>query len=173
VYITLQTERLLLRPIDLKDASFIFELLNTEDWLKFIGDRNVLDESDAEEYIQQLQQRLNSYYNVFELKGTKKAIGVITFLHREEEQFPDIGFALLPDFQNKGYTTEAARAYMRKIEKSGKYDNIIALTMPKNERSIRVIEKLGFSHQFDAVKESGMLSYFSQKKITQPWKNDK
>lgn len=63
------------------DAGFIFELVNSEGWLEFIGDRDILSESAAEAYIHKLRDRANSYYNVFELKGTKKVIGTITFFH--------------------------------------------------------------------------------------------
>lgn len=173
MYITIETERLLLRPIHSTDAQFIFELFNSKGWLEFIGDRNILDKSAAEEYILKLIERDNSYYNIFELKGRKKAIGTITFLHRDEELFPDIGFALLPDFENNGYTIEAASAYLEEIEKSKKFENIIALTMPTNKKSIRVINKLRLSYQFDSVKDGSKLSYFSKKMLVKPTSENK
>lgn len=168
MYTNIETERLLLRPISPKDAGFIFELVNSEGWLEFIGDRNIVDELAAEEYILKLLERDNSYYNVFELKESNQAIGIITFLRRNDEQFPDIGFALLPDFENNGYTIEAARAYLNEIDRSGTFGNVIALTMPTNTRSIRVIEKLGLSYQFDFVKDTTRLSYFSRKRLVKP-----
>lgn len=36
-----ETERLILKPITLEDSDFVYELLNSEKWLKYIGDRNV------------------------------------------------------------------------------------------------------------------------------------
>ncbi len=39
-----KTNRLTLRKLEEKDCSFILELLNTEGWLKFIGNRNVHNE---------------------------------------------------------------------------------------------------------------------------------
>jgi RimJ/RimL family protein N-acetyltransferase len=48
----LETERLHLRELSLEDAGFIVELLNTEGWLTFIGDRNVRTEKQAERYLQ-------------------------------------------------------------------------------------------------------------------------
>ena len=36
-----ETDRLILKPTSEEDAEFIFELLNTPKWLKYIGDRNV------------------------------------------------------------------------------------------------------------------------------------
>ena len=48
---TYETERLLLKPTDLEDAEFILQLLNSESFIKYIGDRNVRTIEDAENYI--------------------------------------------------------------------------------------------------------------------------
>lgn len=45
---TYETERLLLKPTDLEDAEFILQLLNSESFIKYIGDRNVRTIEDAE-----------------------------------------------------------------------------------------------------------------------------
>ena len=47
----LETERLLLRNIEVTDAPFFFELFNSEGWLKYIGDRNIKTVADAEQQI--------------------------------------------------------------------------------------------------------------------------
>jgi len=46
-----ETERLTFRATLVKDASFILELLNTPQWIEFIGDRNLKTIKDAEQYI--------------------------------------------------------------------------------------------------------------------------
>ena len=51
----LETERLRIRPLSVEDSKFILELVNTEGWLKFIGDRNVKGIPDAIEYIERNQ----------------------------------------------------------------------------------------------------------------------
>ena len=161
MYLTLETERLLIRPINLDDNRFILELVNTEGWLRFIGDRNVLDEKDAEEYIQKILDSTNFYYSVFELKKLRKSIGMVSLRKREDEQYPDIGFALLPDFEQKGYALEACKSYLDKIRTSDKYDNIIAITIPDNKKSIALLRKLGLHYKRDRLKDGNTLSYFS------------
>jgi len=37
----LETERLSLREFNTTDSTFIIQLLNSEGWLKFIGDRHI------------------------------------------------------------------------------------------------------------------------------------
>ncbi|PRX54172.1 GNAT family N-acetyltransferase [Flagellimonas meridianipacifica] len=171
MYTNLATERLRIRPIHLKDAEFIFELVNSEGWLKFIGDRNVSNTRDAENYIQEILNNDSYYYNVFELKESRKAIGVVTFLKREEEMFPDIGFALLPKFEKKGYTLEASKCYLERVKELGKHENIIAITLPKNKRSINLLQKLGLRYQGDFQKGENLLSYYSLKSLGKENKN--
>jgi RimJ/RimL family protein N-acetyltransferase len=36
----LETERLILRELDIQDAQFMFQLLNSPGWIKYIGDRS-------------------------------------------------------------------------------------------------------------------------------------
>ncbi|HDZ05689.1 hypothetical protein LCGC14_0066040 [marine sediment metagenome] len=165
MYINIETERLTIRPINLKDAEFIIDLVNSEGWLKFIGDRNVSDKNDAEKYIQKILDNNHFYYNVFELKRPKKTIGIVTLLERENEIFPDIGFALIPYFGSNGYTLEATKAYLDEIKKINKYDNIIAITIPENQKSINLLEKLGLRYGGNYKKGNENLSYFSLKKI--------
>ncbi|MCK8521544.1 GNAT family N-acetyltransferase [Aquimarina sp. D1M17] len=163
MYIDIETERLLIRPIALTDAKFILDLVNSKGWLKFIGDRNISNEDDAKTYIQKILDNSNFYYNVFELKETKEAIGVVTFLKRDNEKFPDIGFALLPEFEKNGYTLEASKAYLDKISHSNIYEDIIAITLSNNKRSINLLQKLGLNYTGNHKRGEEILSYYSLK----------
>lgn len=161
MYTFIETQRLRIRPIELHDDAFILELVNSEGWLKFIGQRNILSKKNAQKYIQKILDNESFYYHVFELKATQKALGIVTFLERENENFPDIGFALLPQFEKNGFTFEATKAYLEEINKSNKYNNIIAITLPENEKSIRLLKKLGLKYKGDFKKNKETLSYFS------------
>ncbi|MBL0684061.1 GNAT family N-acetyltransferase [Aquimarina mytili] len=151
----------------MKDTDFIIDLVNSEGWLKFIGDRNISNRNDAKKYIQKILDNKDFYYNVFELKESKKAIGVVTLLKRKDEKYPDIGFALLPGFGKKGYTIEASKSYLEKIKNLNKYETIIAITAPDNQKSISLLQKLGLKYTGDYKKENETLSYYSLK-IKQP-----
>ena len=143
------------------DSKFIIELVNSEGWLKFIGNRNISNDNDAEKYIQKILDSPNFYYSVFQLKTTKEPIGIVTFLNRSEQRFPDIGFAMLPEYEKNGYTLEASRKYLDEIIESNKYKNIIAITIPDNEKSIRLLMKLGLEYESDYIGDNKTLSIFS------------
>ena len=159
--VNLETERLCIRPVCLKDADFIMDLVNSESWLKFIGNRNIYNRADAEHYIKKLLGNTSIHYHVFELKASQKPIGIVTFIQRSNEKYPDIGFALLPDYEKNGYTLEASQSYLDQVKKSNTYENIIAFTMPENKPSIRLLQRLGFQYDGDRQKGKDVLSYFS------------
>ncbi|TAF32780.1 MAG: N-acetyltransferase [Cytophagales bacterium] len=149
MYLKIETPRLQIRPIDISDADFMLELLNSEGWLKFIGNRNIKRKVEAEEYIQNILDKPSSYCHIFELKSIPKAIGIITFLQRDTQQYPDLGFAMLPEYEGKGYALEANKAYLSEIIKSQLYSKIIAIAIKENSQSIKLIEKLGMRYETD------------------------
>lgn len=161
MYKNLETERLIIRPINLTDSKFIIELVNSEGWLKFIGSRNISNNDDAEKYIQKILDSPNIYYSVFHLKTTKEPIGLVTLLNRTDQTFPDIGFAMLPEYEKKGYTLEASRKYLDEIIISNCYENIVAITIPENRKSVKLLMKLGLGYESDYVGDKGTLSIFS------------
>jgi RimJ/RimL family protein N-acetyltransferase len=56
---TIESERIFLRPLTLEDSEFILQLLNTDGFIKYIGDRNVRTIDQAKDYL--LNGPLKSY----------------------------------------------------------------------------------------------------------------
>ena len=144
--ILLQTERLILRKYNLGDAAFVFELLNTPAWKANIGDRNIRSIKDAETYIQEkylslYEDGIGSY--VIELKGDTVIVGSCGLYQRPNLDHPDIGFALLPQFEKKGYAFEASSALMDYASEHEGVTVVYGITVPKNANSIRLLNKLG------------------------------
>ncbi len=152
--VPLETERLLIRPIEISDAEFILQLLNTDGWLKYIGDRNVHSITQAIEYIQKFISNPNFKYYIISLKSENSPIGVLSFLKRDEYEFPDLGFALLPDFERSGFAYEAASAYLNHFKSSSEIKQIIGITKENNIKSIQLLEKLGFRLYNKSQKEA-------------------
>lgn len=139
---TLQTQRLLLRPLALKDAAFIFKLLTSASWIRFIGDRGVQTVKDAEQYILEKQNDPHYHCHVFEKLDTQQPLGIVTFILRSNQAHPDIGYAILPQFQKQQYTYEAVKAYLAALQQEEPSLEIIALTRPENTASIKLLEKM-------------------------------
>lgn len=156
--ISYDTPRLSIVPLGLNDASFIQELVNTEGWLEFIGNRNIQNKTDAEAYIDKVRANPNTdYWTVF-LKEPAIPIGIITFIKRDYLQFPDLGFAFLPQQANQGYAYEAASAMLNELIKGRK--KIQAVTSKENQKSIKLLQKLNFKPEGEIKDQTASLLLF-------------
>jgi ribosomal-protein-alanine N-acetyltransferase len=144
----LETERLVLRPFNLGDASFVLELVNSPGWLQFIGDRNIHSIADAEHYltnnhIKNYNLKGFGYWVIFRKEELKIPIGICGLLKRDELEHIDIGYALLPQFEGLGYATEAAQGVLTFGFKTLKANRILAISTMENLGSTKVLEKIG------------------------------
>ena len=147
----LTTDRLTLRRLTTDDAPFIFSLVNDPAFLRFIGDKGVRTPDDAVRYI--VDGPLTSYEKhgfgllLVSLKADDAPIGICGVLKRDSLPDPDIGFAFLPAFCALGYANESASAVMRHAEHELALKRVLAITQPDNERSIRLLERLGMKSE--------------------------
>lgn len=147
-----ETTRLIISKIALKDAGFFLELVNTPNWLKYIGDRNLKTVKDARSYLK--NGTLKSYtdfgfgfYKLQFKKGTNKTIGVCGLLKREQLEDVDLGFAMLPEYEGMGFGYEASVAVIKMAKETFNLKKIVAIAQPNNTNSIKLLEKLGFSYE--------------------------
>ncbi len=145
--IVLETERLNIRPFTLQDTAFIIELVNSEGWLKYIGDRNIKTTTDAEAYLSNGPIKSYTQNNfglwMVELKDSHTPIGMCGLIKRDSLPNPDIGFAFLPAFEKQGYAFEAAQATMQYATHVLKLTTVLAITLPENSSSIKLLNKIG------------------------------
>lgn len=164
----IETERLVLRQLTVEDAAFILDLLNQPSFLKNIGDRHVHNLQDAENYIRTGPMASYAQHGfgllLVELKASSTPIGMCGLIKREVLQDVDIGFAYLPQFWGQGYAFEAASAIMVYGRDVIKLKRIVAIVAPKNERSIRLLEKIGlkFEHMMTWPDDSFELKLYSK-----------
>jgi ribosomal-protein-alanine N-acetyltransferase len=156
-----ETERLVLTRLAPHNASFIKELLNTPGWIKYIGDRNIKSNSDAENYIKKITDNPGINYWVVSLKSTGVELGIITFIKKDYLEHHDIGFAFLPQYSGKGYAYEAADEVLKYAKKELKIQPVIAVTIPENEDSIKLLEKLGFRFEKTLTRENEVLNIYT------------
>lgn len=153
----LETDRLVLRPLTVEDAAFIFRLVNEPAWLRFIGDRGVRTLDDARNYILtgpvEMYARFGFGLYLVELAESGTPIGLCGLLKRETLDDVDIGFALLAEFHGKGYAYEAATAVMAYGRNVLGLARIVAITAPDNHKSINLLQRLGL--KFDSMRRFG------------------
>ena len=159
------TQRLILDEVALSDADFILELLNSPGWLRYIGDRGVHNREDAIHYIQSrfIQSYQDNGFGLYKaaLKDTGEPIGLCGFLRRDYLPSVDIGFALLPAFEGKGFAFEAAQALMETGFGELGFDTVMAIVLPDNLRSQVLLEKLGLRKTGSHLREGEALWVYS------------
>ena len=154
----LETKRLFLQEAELNDAPFFYELLNSPNWLKYIGNRGIYNLEDAQAYIQQglIKSYKKNDFGLYKmiLKDKKVPIGICGLLQRDYLDHPDIGFATLPTFESQGYTFEAAQSVVNYSKSRLKLNQIMAITSENNQRSQALLKKIGMRH-IDQIYLSG------------------
>lgn len=162
--------RLHLHPTTTEDAPLLLELLNTPKWMKFIGDRNVRTLEEAEKYIlgrvipQYERLGYGNYTLSLQKEGTK--IGCCGLYDRQGLEGVDIGFSLLPDYEQQGYGYEAASCIRDAAFSEFGLETIGAITLQNNAASRRLLAKLGFQFIKNIKLESDPeeLLYYEMKK---------
>lgn len=147
----LRTKRLTLETTTLAHAGFLLQIMNTPEYLRFVGDRNLRTIADAKRYIEermlpQLEKHGHTNFIIRE-NLNNSCIGLCGLYIRDWLQLPDIGFALLPDFQGKGYAKEACDELLRFGFKDLHLEGLLAITLPENTASRNLLEKLNFSEE--------------------------
>ena len=151
----METRRLLLQHAHVNDSAYFFRQLNSAGWLAYIGDRGIRTPDDAGNYIQ--NSILKSYeaygFGLYKmvLKREKRPVGLCGLVKRPELDHPDIGFALLPEYEGYGYAFEAAQATMRYARLQLGLDSILAITKANNAKSKKLLQKIG-------LKQTGTLA---------------
>ena len=149
-----QTSRTNIRKIELTDAPFFVDLMNSPPFLHYIGDRNVRDEAGAAKYLsngmlKSYEQFGYGYYVVRTLD--EKPIGICGFLKKSFLDNVDFGFAFLPEYQGQGFGYEAGQATLQYGIRKYAFRALDAVTVPANRPSIGLLEKLGFAFQSKTI----------------------
>ena len=146
-----ETERLIIKPTNTEDAKFIFEIMNTPKYYKYIGDRNIKSLEDAENYIKNrmlLQYEKVGFGNfTIILKSDDSKIGFCGIYLRDGLDIPDIGFAFFEEFEGKGYAFEAASELKKLAKTEFGLQKLSGITVEYNHSSRKLLEKLGLKFQ--------------------------
>ncbi len=146
-----ETQRLAIREFEESDAHFVLDILNQPSFIKYIADRGVRTLEQAQDYIRSRFETAydSNSYGIFlvELKDTGEPVGMAGFVNRSHFHAPDLGFAFLPQHCGQGYAYESSAALMEYGRKTLGFKEILAITTLDNDRSVRLLEKLGFRYR--------------------------
>ena len=94
--IVLETERLVLRWLDIKDAPFILELVNDPAWIQFIGNKGLKLRRCKKLYLNgpvDMYNKIGFGLYLVERKEDLTPLGMCGLIKRDSLEDVDIGFA--------------------------------------------------------------------------------
>lgn len=145
---SIETDRLLLRPVRVEDFDAFAEFAGDPDAARYLGGpqaRSVAWRSFLEVAGAWYLQRI-SMFSVL-LRDTDEWIGRVGPWHPEGWPGTEVGWGILPRYWGHGYATEASAATMDWAFAELGWDEIIHTIDPRNEASIKVALKLGAEHR--------------------------
>ncbi len=143
-----------------EDSLFLYELMNTKDWIEFIGERYISDENAALSYINKVSENQELNFWVITDKKKDQKVGVVTLIKKSYLDHPDIGFAMLPQYYRKGFAYKSSNIILDHYFSTTINKSILATSLKHNERSISLLKKLGFVYQEEIFQEDQPLNVY-------------
>ncbi|MGD0732556.1 MAG: GNAT family N-acetyltransferase [Terracidiphilus sp.] len=151
---SLVTERLILRPWRGSDR-LPFQKMNADPRVMEFMPRP-LSAAETDEFIERIQRHFQRHgFGPFaaELRQDQSFLGYIgLYVPTFDAPFMpavEIGWRLAAGHWGSGLATEGARAVLRYAFEDLGLDSVVSFTVPQNIRSIRVMERLGMTHDPD------------------------
>jgi ribosomal-protein-alanine N-acetyltransferase len=149
----LTTERLILRQINASDAVDLLSMNTDPEVLKYDVDPPMKDISVAQAEIEKYRQSFIDKKSIGWsacLMSSDRLIGDFVFFFYDQEipyYKADLGYRLAQPYWRQGYATEALTAIIQFAFNVMKLHRINVDTRMDNIASIRLMEKVGFTHE--------------------------
>ena len=154
----LETDRLLLRRLLVRDRDDMFEYAHKSEITKYLLWQEHPDPSYTARYLKYLQgcYRRGEYYDwAVVLKSQDKMIGTCGFVEFDNDNnSAEIGYVISDKFHSQGYATEAVRRAISFGFESLRLNRIVARHIVGNDASGRVMTKCGMT--FEGIQRKAM-----------------
>lgn len=144
----LMSEHYLLRDIIHANPQQLFELYSHPEVVRYIDMHPIHSIHDAQFYISNANDMFNNHQKVVWAiynKEQKNLLGIIRLYDiNKEHHFADIGFELNRNYWGKGIISECLQTVLYFLFTQIQFKRIEAQTFVGNERSIKLLERLGF-----------------------------
>jgi ribosomal-protein-alanine N-acetyltransferase len=164
--LTLETKRLLLRPLELSDAEAFFAMDNNPNVHKYLWQQPTQKVSEIIKVIEMVQKQyedngIGRFATI--LKETGEFIGwtgikfVNDHIENGNTNFYDYGYRLDEKFWNEGYATEASLVWLEYGFNQMKIEKMNAYTHAENGASNHILQKVGFQFMEDYPDKEGVI----------------
>jgi [ribosomal protein S5]-alanine N-acetyltransferase len=148
IELPLETERLVIRPLELTDAE---DLDEPEDWIREKVDRFERDGG------------MSLWAAVERESGRAIALAGLQWEQIEGRRELDLGCVVASHAQSRGYATEASEAIVFAAFAAG-FERVTAMTFPENEPALHVLDKLKFVPAGETTFEGRRYAFFVRRR---------
>lgn len=143
----LETERLILRPLDEADAREIFAMRSDADVMRFIREpqKNIRESIDWINLVSSRWRTEQTGFCALIERQTGAFVGWCGVWRLDETDETEIGYAVAKNYWGKGFAAEAARRFLKYAFAELDAERVVAVARPENVASLRVMEKIGMS----------------------------
>ncbi len=146
----LETERLILRRLDIGDLEWLVAMRGDPDVMRYIGGEGAVSrEKTVERVDRYLRCWAEHGLGMFgiRLRGEDDAVGWAGLQPLELTGEIEVGYAFGRSAWGRGLATEAARAAVEWGFRDRRLERIVAVASPENAASRRVMDKLGMTYE--------------------------
>ena len=149
--INIQSTNLNIRPLTKEDSSKLFNLYSDTE-VQLYTDIEILKSlSDTQKLINAWNKEADEqdliFLGIFS-RATKDFLGTISLFNIDRKHsFGSLGFQLVKDYWGRGIMNESLNYFIKFVFEELNFHRIEAQTYTGNERSIKVLNRLGFSKE--------------------------
>lgn len=145
---TIETDRLILRQLTIRDSGDLYEVFSEEDVMRFYGMHTIDVPPQAEQMVQFFRTGFEEGRSIrwaIELKSEGKVIGTCGYHNMNEvHRRAEVGYELNKKYWRNGYVTEALRAIFYYGFQNLNLNRVEGQVYVANRASQKCLEKLGF-----------------------------
>ncbi|MEE9438063.1 MAG: GNAT family N-acetyltransferase [Saprospiraceae bacterium] len=167
----IETERLLLRPFTKDDIEPSYTMNLDPDVSRYTCDGGVVSKKEIERRI--VENVFGDYKKhgygrlAVILKSEDKFIGFTGLKYLDDLKEVDLGYRFIKKYWGKGLATESAIACVDFGFNVLNLNKIMAMVIPENIGSVRVLDKLAFEYEKDIVEDNQLIKIYSLLKKNQ------
>lgn len=137
----INTNRLVLRPFQIEDASSFYEITQDKSIKEFVPCASPESVEEAKHDIMTYYSKgdfVHDFYLIIELKSSKEIIGALIVTQNIDSEF-DMCLVISRDYRHKGYMSEAIKAFMETMPSNS---HLIFLVKEENQASLALMSYL-------------------------------
>jgi RimJ/RimL family protein N-acetyltransferase len=138
---------MVLREAHEGDLLFLQRITQTPGWLANIGPRGTETLDGTRAYLERsfLTPYRTHGFGLWVIEVDGSPVGLSGIVVRPGAEFPDLGYALLPEFEGRGFATRAGQVVIDWVRQTQSWTHVDGYTAVGNSASDRVLKRLGFS----------------------------